>query len=137
MISPSSPHGCFVPLHLLPFPPQPFNHFQLLRLSLPSHLNSFSLPPTPTSSSSKACTVPFYSDISCLKHISHHLICIRFDPFHFLNFLQSTTLASVEFVLSKTPVALVCLPCLESSSCSASLKHKSTHNIVSDLGHLS
>ena len=56
MISPSSPHGCFVPLHLLPIPPQPFNHFQLLRLSLPSHLNSFSLPPTPTSPSFKTCT---------------------------------------------------------------------------------
>ena len=83
------------------------------------------------------CTAPFSSDIRCFKHISHHLICIRSDPFHFLNFLQSTTLASVEFVLSKTPVALVCLPCLESSSCSASLKHNSTHNIVSDLGHLS
>ena len=116
MIPPYSPHGCFVPLHLLPIQlpsvqvytctlstlastsssPQPFSHFQLLRLfpSLPSQLN----PPPPS--------FLYWPLIPTdLWHAQSHVLLtlvklnhlISSDHFHFLDYVQS--------IAFKTPVA--------------------------------
>ena len=83
---------------------QPFNHFQLLPLSLPSHLNSFH-PPAPDS--------PIYIFLLTLVYYTSGIVCNVNPSFHELFFITFTFFSKglcsrtlFELVLLKTPVAL-------------------------------